>query len=90
MSGFLRWEKEQELPLIQKAEEAANAWRGRIVQDLDVTAKDKEKLGEHFITCGQVADWLGKDFPDKKAGLNGEKTKDRLRDAINKMSGNQA
>jgi len=46
MSGFLLWEKEQELPLLRKAEEEANAWRMRIVQDLDVTAKDREKLGE--------------------------------------------
>ncbi|MDR0328956.1 MAG: hypothetical protein LBI05_11740 [Planctomycetaceae bacterium] len=88
VSGFLRWEKEQELPLIQKAEEAANAWKSMHVSKLDVTAKDKEKLAEHFVTCGALADWLGKDFPDKKPGISGEKTKDRLRDAINKISGN--
>jgi len=88
VSGFLRWEKEQELPLIQKAEEAANAWKELPVESLDVTAKDKEKLAEHFTTCGNVADWLGKDFADKKTGLNGEKTKDRLQVAINKISGN--
>jgi hypothetical protein len=88
IAGFLRWEKEQELPLLQKAEEAANAWRNLSVDKLDVTAKDKEHLAEHFTTCGSVADWLGKDFPDKKPGLNGEKTKDRLREAINKISGN--
>ena len=87
VSGFLRWEKEQELPLIQKAEAAANAWRHEPIDKLDVTAKDREKLAEHFTTCGSVADWLGKDFPDSKVGLNGEKTKDRLRDAINKISG---
>jgi len=88
VKGFLEWEKEQELPLLRKAEEAANAWRDESVEQLDVTENDKEKLAEHFITCGAVADWLGKDWPDKKPGLNGEKTKDRLRDAINKISGN--
>ena len=88
VSGFLRWEKEQELPLLQKAEEMANAWRNNPVGDLDVTPALREKLCECFITCGQVADWLGKDFPDKKTGLNGEKTKERLRDAINKIAGN--
>jgi hypothetical protein len=88
VSGFLRWEKEQELPLIRKAEEAANAWRHMPVENLDVTEKDKEKLAEHFTSCGSVADWLGKEFPDKKTGLNGEKTKERLRDAIYKISGN--
>lgn len=90
VSGFLKWEKEQELPLLRKAEEEANAWRNCPVESLDVTEKDKEKLAEHFTTCGSVADWLGKDFAEKKTGLNGEKTKDRLRDAINKISGNQA
>jgi hypothetical protein len=84
MSGFLKWEKEQELPLIQRAE----AWKQKPVGELDVTEKDREKLAEHFTTCGALADWLGKDFPDKKPGLNGEKTKDRLHDAINKISGN--
>jgi hypothetical protein len=54
---------------------------------VDDDTVDKEKLAECFLTCGQVADWLGKDFPDKKPGLSGEKTKDRLRDAINKISG---
>jgi hypothetical protein len=89
VSGFLRWEKEQELPLIQKAEEAANAWRHVSVSQLDITVKEREKLFAHdFLLCGQVADWLGRDFPDKKTGLNGEKTKERLRDAINKISGN--
>jgi hypothetical protein len=86
VSGFLRWEKEQELPLLRKAEEAANAWRSEPVDKLDVTEKDREHLAEHFVTCGSVADWLCKDFPDKKSGLNGEKTKDRLRDAIEKIS----
>jgi len=85
--GFQRWEKEQELPLIRKAEEAANAWKNEPVSALDVTEKDKEKLAECFITCGQVSEWLCKDFPDKKPGLNNEKTKDRLRNAINKISG---
>jgi len=88
VSGFLRWEKEQELPLLRKAEEVANAWRNEPIEQLDVTAKDKERLGEHFTTCGAVADWLCKEWPDSKAGLNGEKTKERLRDAINKISGN--
>ena len=88
VSGFLRWEKEQELPLLQKAEEAANAWRKESIEQLDVTAKDKEKLAGHFTTCGSVADWLCKEWPDRKPGLNGEKTKERLRDAINKISGN--
>ena len=88
VKGFLEWEKEQELPLLQKAEEMANAWRNNPVGDLDVTPALREKLCECFITCGQVADWLGKDFPEKKTGLNGEKTKERLRDAINKISGN--
>jgi hypothetical protein len=83
ISGFLKWEKEQELPLLQQAE----AWRNESVDKLDVTAKDKEKLAEHFHTCGNVADWLGKDFPSKKPGLNGEKTKERRRDAIEKISG---
>jgi hypothetical protein len=73
---------------LQKAEEAANAWRELPVENLGVTAKDKEKLAEYFTTCGSVAEWLGKDFPDKKPGISGEKTKDRLRDAINKISGN--
>jgi len=88
VSGFLRWEKEQELPLLQKAEEVANAWRAEPVSQLDVTAKDKERLAEHFTTCDAVADWLCKEWPDSKPGLNGEKTKERLRDAINKISGN--
>ena len=87
VSGFLRWEKEQELPLLRKAEEAANAWRNNPVGDLNVTPALREKLCECFSTCGQVADWLGKDFPDKKTGLNGEKTKERLRDAIDKIAG---
>ncbi|GHT22395.1 hypothetical protein FACS189419_04880 [Planctomycetales bacterium] len=87
IAGFIRWEKEQELPLLQAAERETNAWRELPVDKLDVTAKDKEHLAEHFFDCGQVADWIGKDFPDKKPGLNGEKTKDRLRDAINKISG---
>jgi hypothetical protein len=85
--GFLNWEKEQELPLLRAAERAANAWKSSPVAELDVTEKDKEKLAECFITCGEVAEWLGKDFPEKKPGLNGEKTKDRLREAINKISG---
>ncbi|GHT17537.1 hypothetical protein FACS1894189_3580 [Planctomycetales bacterium] len=87
IAGFIRWEKEQELPLLQVAEQKANAWRELPVDKLDVTAKDKEHLAEYFFDCGQVSDWLCKDFPDKKPGLNGEKTKDRLRDAINKLSG---
>jgi hypothetical protein len=88
VSGFLRWEKEQELPLLQRAEEEENAWKSKPVFELDVTKKDKEKLAEHFLTCGALADWLGKDVPDKKPGISGEKTKDRLRDAIDKISGN--
>ena len=51
VSGFLRWEKEQELPLLRMAEEAANAWRNEPVEKLDVTEKDREKLAEHFTTC---------------------------------------
>ena len=90
VSGFLRWEKEQELPLIRAAEEAANAWKNEPVTALDVTEKDKEKLAEYFVTCGQVADWLGKDFSEKKPGISGEKKKDRLRTAINKISGLEA
>jgi uncharacterized membrane-anchored protein YhcB (DUF1043 family) len=88
VSGFLRWEKEQELPLIRKAEEAANALRHKPVEDLDVTEKCKERIAEHFTTCGSLADWLGKDFRDKKKGLGGEKTQELLRNAINKISGN--
>jgi len=85
--GFLQWEREQELPLLRSAEEAANAWKNEPVDKLDVTAKDREHLAEHFVTCGNVADWLGKDFPDKKKGLNGQATKERLRNAIQKISG---
>jgi hypothetical protein len=87
VAGFIKWEKEQELPLLQLAERNANAWRDLPVEKLDVTAADKEKLLLHFTRCGEVCDWLCLDFPDKKSGLNGEKTKDRLRDAINKISG---
>ena len=87
VSGFLRWEKEQELPLLRKAEEAANAWKCEPVKALDVTEKDKERLAEHFVTCGQVADWLCADFREHKPYLSGEKTMDRLRNAINKISG---
>ena len=85
--GFLRWEKEQELPLLRAAEEAANAWRNEPVKKLDVTAKDKEHLAEHFNTCGSVADWLCQDYPGKKKGLNGQVVKERLRNAIQKISG---
>jgi len=89
ISGFLQWEQEQKLPLLEKAEEAANAWRVESVEKLDVTEKDKEKLLQHFAKCGEVADWLCKDFPEKKKGLDGEATKERLRNAINKISGNE-
>ena len=88
VSGFLNWEKEQELPLLQMAEVAANAWRDESIEKLDVPAKDKKKLVKHFSNCGEVADWLGKDWPEKKTGLNDAETKERLRDAINKISGN--
>jgi len=87
--GFLKWEQEQELPLLRKAEAAANAWRYESVEKLDVTEKDKEHLQEHFANCGSVADWLCLDFPDKKKGLNGEATKERLRTAIAKISGTE-
>jgi len=85
--GFLKWEQEQELPLLRKVEAAANAWRYESVEKLDVTEKDKENLQEHFANCGSVADWLCLDFHDKKKGLNGEATKERLRNAIAKISG---
>jgi predicted nuclease with TOPRIM domain len=85
--GFLQWEKEQELPLIRKAEEAANAWRDEPVEKLDVMKKHKKPLAKHFKNCGAVAEWLGKSFPEKKAGLNGDEVRDHLTDAINKISG---
>jgi hypothetical protein len=87
IAGFIRWEKEQELPLLQAAEREKTAWRELPVEQLDVTAKDTENLLKHFTRCGELCDWLCKDFPEKKPGISGEKTKDRLRDAINKISG---
>lgn len=95
--SFLEMEREEKAansrPLLDAADEAekrANAWRNEPVDKLDVTEKDREKLLACFSTCGEVADWIGKEWPEKKPGLGGEKTKDRIRSAIEKISGSDA
>ena len=91
---FLRMEEEERnansLPLIDAAEEAerrANAWKALSVSSLDMPEKDKDKIAACFSTCGEVGEWIAKDWPEKKAGLGGEKIRNRIRDAINKISG---
>lgn len=94
--GFIAMEEEERkansLPLIEAAEEAkrrANAWKLESVEKLDVKEKDIEKIIVHFSTCGEVAEWIGREWPEKKSGLGGEKIRDRIRDAIIKISGSE-
>jgi len=86
ISGFIAWEKEQNNTLFRKQEQAENAWRNLPVENLDLPEKDKEKISEHFFTCGAFADWLNLDFPPKKKGIT-EKVREKGIDAINKISG---
>ncbi|MDR3234999.1 MAG: hypothetical protein LBT46_15280 [Planctomycetaceae bacterium] len=74
-------------PLLFAGTEQDN-WRDKPIDLLAVTDKDKEKLYQAgFVTCGEIADWLSKDWVEKKQGCNGKVFQDRLRDAVNKISG---
>ncbi len=89
--SFLDLEEEERkanaLPLIEAAERKANEWKRFPVDKLDLPEKDIEKLLKHFELCGEVADWLCRDYPEKKEGCNGKAFRDRVVDAINKISG---
>jgi hypothetical protein len=59
-------------------------WRLFPVTELDVTESLKENVAKHFSTCGELAEWLNKDYKEKKSGL-GAKKQEILAEAINKM-----
>jgi len=89
--GYLLMEKEERQenarPLLDKMDD----WRELPVEKLDLPEKDREKLIKaEFENCGKISDWLSRDFPEKKPGCNRQDFKDRLRGAINKISGSDA
>jgi len=71
VSGFLVWEKEQELPLLRKAEEEANAWKREPVDKLDLPKGIIAAFTEHgFDRVVQVSDWYNLEYRSKIKGVS--------------------
>ena len=66
-----------ETPLLDQPNVDPDAWKQESIEKSDMPLKLKKKLGEHFQCLGELSDWIGKDFPDKKKGL-GPKVREEI------------
>jgi hypothetical protein len=84
---------EADLPLWQTPppKPVDDSWREKTIENLSLKENDIEKLhGGGFKKCGEVSDWLSKDFIELRQGCNRKDFRDRVIDALAIISGSEA
>ena len=71
---------------IDFSEEEDPDWMSLPVSRLELSEKLLEKLAAHFLTVGDVVEWIGTDFRDNIPGI-GEKAIEKIREAVDQAAG---